>query len=213
MSRRCSRGAERHSSKDQPLTLPGVHRHNDPRHVIRAASSRHAGVPCVSRGERLTLFHGRLFHAHRDFRVPIRGLQADVSEPAADHIHLDTDFEEMDGRRVPKHVKRDPPRGRCRRRGIETGGVLPYAFVAAVQIDGGAEERGNTETPACPVAAIYDSVDAVPASQKVQTVANTVYRSGDVEAFAAAEAIVRRHIDANPALIALAPEHRQAAHG
>ena len=36
----------------------------------------------VIRGGRLTQFHGRLFHADRDFRVPIRGVQADVSEPA-----------------------------------------------------------------------------------------------------------------------------------
>lgn len=67
--------------------------------------------------------------------------------------------------------------------------------------------------PACPVAAIYDSVETVPASQKDLIEANAVYRSGDVEAFAAAEAIVQRHIDANPALMALAPEVRQAAHG
>ncbi len=66
--------------------------------------------------------------------------------------------------------------------------------------------------PACPVAAIYDSVDTVPVSQKDLIEANAAYRSGDVEAFAAAEAIVRRHIDANPALMALAPADRQAAH-
>ena len=67
--------------------------------------------------------------------------------------------------------------------------------------------------PACPVAAIYDSVDAVPASQKDLIEANAVYRSGDVDAFTAAEAIVRRHIEANPDLMALAPEDRQSAHG
>ncbi len=67
--------------------------------------------------------------------------------------------------------------------------------------------------PACPVAAIYDSVDAVPASQKDLIEANAVYRSGDVEAFTAVEAIVRRHVEANPNLMALAPEARQAAHG
>ena len=34
-------------------------------------------------------------------RVMVRRVEADVSEPAADHIHLDAGFEEMDGRRVP----------------------------------------------------------------------------------------------------------------
>lgn len=67
--------------------------------------------------------------------------------------------------------------------------------------------------PACPVAAIYDSVDAVPVSQRDLIEANAVYRSGDVKAFAAAEAIVRRHIETNANLMALAPEARQGAHG
>jgi hypothetical protein len=30
-----------------------------------------------------------------------------VSEPAADHIHLDAGFDQMDGGRVPEHVRRD----------------------------------------------------------------------------------------------------------
>lgn len=67
--------------------------------------------------------------------------------------------------------------------------------------------------PACPVAAIYDSVDTVPASQKDLIEANAVYRSGDVHAFTVAEAIVRRHIEAKPDLMALAPGDRQSAHG
>jgi len=30
-----------------------------------------------------------------------------VSEPAADHVHLDAGLEEMDGRRMPDHVRAD----------------------------------------------------------------------------------------------------------
>jgi NAD-dependent dihydropyrimidine dehydrogenase PreA subunit len=66
--------------------------------------------------------------------------------------------------------------------------------------------------PACPVTAIYDSVDAVPASQKALIEANAVYRNGDAETVAAAEAIVARHVEANPNLMAVAPSERQNAH-
>ena len=45
--------------------------------------------------------------------------------------------------------------------------------------------------PACPVAAIYDSHDSTPASQKDLIEANTIYRNGDADAMARAEAIVR----------------------
>src|SRR5436190_22263378 len=83
----------------------------------------------ATHSRRLTQLHRGLFHAHRDFLVPIRGLQADVSEPAADHIHFDAGFEEMYGGRVPKHVRRDPTRRR--RGGFETRGMLPHAFVDA----------------------------------------------------------------------------------
>lgn len=41
-----------------------------------------AAFACLSPREAIA------FHADRDFRVPIRRLQTDVSEPAADHIHL-----------------------------------------------------------------------------------------------------------------------------
>ena len=47
--------------------------------------------------------------------------------------------------------------------------------------------------PVCPVTAIYDSVDAVPGSQKALTEANAIYRNGHAEAMAAAEAIVKAH--------------------
>jgi ferredoxin len=67
--------------------------------------------------------------------------------------------------------------------------------------------------PACPVAAIYDSIDATPSHQKDLVEANRVFRTGDAEAFAQAEAMVQAHIKAHPGLMAIAPTERQAAHG
>ena len=67
--------------------------------------------------------------------------------------------------------------------------------------------------PACPVAAIYDSVEATPSHQKDLIEANSVYRSGDPGAMAKAEAIVQAHIAAQPTLMAMPPAERQAAHG
>jgi ferredoxin len=66
--------------------------------------------------------------------------------------------------------------------------------------------------PACPVAAIYDSVEATPSNQKDLIEANSVYRSGDPGAIAKAEAIVQAHVAAQPALMAIPPAERQAAH-
>lgn len=66
--------------------------------------------------------------------------------------------------------------------------------------------------PACPVAAIYDSHDATPASQKALIEANNVYRSGDADAVAQAEAIVKAHMEAHAELMAIDPKERQAAH-
>ena len=66
--------------------------------------------------------------------------------------------------------------------------------------------------PACPVVAIYDSVDATPSHQKDLIEANSVYRSGVPDAVAKAEALVRAHIAAHPALMAIPPPGRQAAH-
>lgn len=66
--------------------------------------------------------------------------------------------------------------------------------------------------PVCPVTAIYDSVDAVPGTQKTLIEANAVYRSGDADALATAEAAVKAHIEAHADLMSLAPEDRQAAH-
>src|SRR5688572_23176482 len=66
--------------------------------------------------------------------------------------------------------------------------------------------------PACPVAAIYDSVDATPSHQHVLIEANSVYRSGDPDAVSKAEALVQAHIAAQQALMAIPPTERQAAH-
>ena len=66
--------------------------------------------------------------------------------------------------------------------------------------------------PACPVTAIYDSPDSTPANQKDLIEANLIYRNGEAGAMAAAEAIVKAHIAAQPALMAIDPKERQAAH-
>jgi ferredoxin len=66
--------------------------------------------------------------------------------------------------------------------------------------------------PACPVAAIYDSVDSTPASQQALIEANAVYRPDDADSFAQAEALVKAHIDAHADLMAVEPAERAAAH-
>jgi NAD-dependent dihydropyrimidine dehydrogenase PreA subunit len=66
--------------------------------------------------------------------------------------------------------------------------------------------------PACPVAAIYDAPDSTPASQKLLIEANAVYRAGDADAVARAEALVKQHAAEHPDLMAVAPADRAAAH-
>ena len=66
--------------------------------------------------------------------------------------------------------------------------------------------------PACPVAAIYDSVESTPASQKGLIEANSVYRAGEADAVARAEAIVNAHVTAHAELMGVAPAERAAAH-
>ena len=66
--------------------------------------------------------------------------------------------------------------------------------------------------PACPVAAIYESVESTPASQKTLVEANAVFRPADPAAVARAEAIVQAHVDAHPELMAIDPNDRAAAH-
>ncbi len=66
--------------------------------------------------------------------------------------------------------------------------------------------------PACPVAAIYESVDATPSNQKALIEANAIYRAGDAGAVAKAEALVAQHAESHPELMAIAADERQAAH-
>lgn len=66
--------------------------------------------------------------------------------------------------------------------------------------------------PACPVAAIYDSVESTPASQTALIEANAVYRPGEADAVARAEALVKAHVEAHTELMAVAPAERAAAH-
>ena len=66
--------------------------------------------------------------------------------------------------------------------------------------------------PACPVAAIYDSTDATPPSQKQLIDANATFRAGDAATLTQAEAIVKAHMSAHADLMAVAPAERAAAH-
>ena len=66
--------------------------------------------------------------------------------------------------------------------------------------------------PACPVTAIYGSVEAVPESQAMLIEANDIYRLGEPDAMEQAEAIVRVHVEAHSDLLAVAPVERQGFH-
>jgi NAD-dependent dihydropyrimidine dehydrogenase PreA subunit len=66
--------------------------------------------------------------------------------------------------------------------------------------------------PACPVAAIYDSPDSTPPSQKELIEANAIYRAGDDGAVSKAEELVKGHVTAHADLMAVAPAERAAAH-
>ncbi|MBN4048295.1 ferredoxin family protein [bacterium AH-315-O15] len=65
--------------------------------------------------------------------------------------------------------------------------------------------------PSCPVAAIYDSVDS-PASQEDLIEANAIYRNGDPDGTAQAEAKVKAHIESHANLMAIPGSERAAAH-
>jgi len=67
--------------------------------------------------------------------------------------------------------------------------------------------------PACPVAAIYDSPEATPATQKTLVDANKLYRVGDAAAVAQAEEIVKAHVESHADLMAIPAADRAAAHG
>ena len=66
--------------------------------------------------------------------------------------------------------------------------------------------------PACPVAAIYESIDATPAHQADLIEANAIYRNGDADSMAQAEAIVKQHVAAHADIMAIPAAERQAAH-
>src|SRR5438045_6989831 len=66
--------------------------------------------------------------------------------------------------------------------------------------------------PACPVAAIYESVDSTPSNQKALIDANAIYRVGDAAAMERAEALVREHVASHGSLMAIPAAERQAAH-
>jgi NAD-dependent dihydropyrimidine dehydrogenase PreA subunit len=66
--------------------------------------------------------------------------------------------------------------------------------------------------PACPVAAIYDGPEATPSSQKSLIEANAIYRAGEAETVAAAEAIVAQHAAARTDLMQVPAAERAAAH-
>jgi ferredoxin len=66
--------------------------------------------------------------------------------------------------------------------------------------------------PACPVAAIYESVDATPSHQKDLIEANAIYRNGDPDSMAKAEALVKAHVAAHADIMAVPAAERQAAH-
>jgi ferredoxin len=66
--------------------------------------------------------------------------------------------------------------------------------------------------PACPVAAIYDSTDSTPPSQKDLIEANAVFRAGDAAALSTAEQLVQAHVSAHADLMAVPPAERAAAH-
>ena len=66
--------------------------------------------------------------------------------------------------------------------------------------------------PACPVAAIYESIDATPSHQQDLVEANAVYRIDEPDTIARAEEIVQAHVAAQPELMAIPAAERQAAH-
>jgi len=68
----------------------------------------------------------------------------------------------------------------------------------------------STEAP--PASETTQGPESTPASQKAFVEANAVYRAGDPDAVAKAEAIVQAHMAAHPDLMAVAPAERAAAH-
>lgn len=67
--------------------------------------------------------------------------------------------------------------------------------------------------PVCPVAAIYESVETTPTSQKDLVEANDIYRVGDANAMTRAEEIVSAHVATHADIMSRPPPERQAEHG
>jgi hypothetical protein len=71
----------------------------------------------------------RRFGSQRQFGIAVGGVQADVTEPSADHVDLDPRFQQMDGSGMPKEVRGDTAWfSTC---GIPIGGVSSDDFVDA----------------------------------------------------------------------------------
>jgi ferredoxin len=66
--------------------------------------------------------------------------------------------------------------------------------------------------PACPVAAIYDSPEATPDSQKTLIEANAIFRAGEEATRQKAEEIVAAHANTHADLMAIPAAERAAAH-
>ena len=66
--------------------------------------------------------------------------------------------------------------------------------------------------PACPVAAIYESIDATPSHQKDLIEANAIYRNAEPDTIARAEEIVKKHVADHADIMAVPAAERQAAH-
>lgn len=66
--------------------------------------------------------------------------------------------------------------------------------------------------PVCPVNAIYEDAESVPAHQKDLVQANAIFRISEPETAAKAEALVKAHIAANPKLMAVPTDKRRDAH-
>ena len=66
--------------------------------------------------------------------------------------------------------------------------------------------------PACPVAAIYESIDATPKHQAALIEANAIYRNAEPDTIARAEEIVKKHVADHADIMAVPAAERQAAH-
>jgi transposase len=74
--------------------------------VVVAPNGRSAGwIGTSHRG--LAEPDGRLLHTRVDLRIPVGRLQTHVAEPSTDDIDVNASLEQMNGCRMPKHVRAD----------------------------------------------------------------------------------------------------------